>query len=152
MKHDAGTLELSIPASTEHLARVRAKVHEFLITARVTRPVAHEIVVGIDEAVTNAIVHSCQNDSGYQVSVVVTLNEPAIQISVTNAGLRFDPTTFPTPDIACAMSEGFRPSLGIHLMRQVFDDMTYQCVQDGVNQLVLTKNIAPLTNARILPA
>jgi len=153
-KLEAGTLKLSIPASTEYLEELRGDVREFLVISGVPEKAAHEVVVGVDEAVSNAVVHSCRKDPGCQVDLDVRVNGSEIQVTVTNPGPSFDPTAFTVPDTVLAITTGIRPSLGIQLMRKVFDDMTYLCVHEGVNHLVLTKDLVPAPPAsrlRILP-
>jgi anti-sigma regulatory factor (Ser/Thr protein kinase) len=151
----AGTLKFSIPASTEYLERLRGDVREFLALSGVPEKAAHDIVVGVDEAVSNAVVHACRKDPEHEVSVDVRVGRSEVQVTVTNPGPRFDPSSFPEPDRAAAMKAGRRPPLGIHMMRKVFDDMICLCVHEGVNHLVLTKSLSPAPPAcrlRILPA
>jgi len=147
---------VTIPCATDHLQYLRESVRDFFSGLEVPRTAVREIVLGVDEAVSNVLLHSCPGKAGEEIHVDLALEKDDVRVTVTSRGPYFDPTVFPEPDIEDSMERGSRPSLGIFLMRKIFDDMTYLCVHEGTNHLVLTKGLAPATMAsagacRILP-
>jgi anti-sigma regulatory factor (Ser/Thr protein kinase) len=145
---------VSIPWATERLGYLRESVRDFLSEFDVPHTATQEIVLGVDEAVSNVLLHAGGGNGSKEVHVDITLEKEDVQVTVTSPGPYFDPTVFPDPDIEDCMKRGSRPALGIALMRKIFDEMTYLCVHEGTNHLVLTKGLAApveAAEARILP-
>ena len=60
--------------------------------------------------------------------------------TITDSGVPFDPTQQADPDITLSVEERAIGGLGIHLVRQLMDDIRYER-KDNKNILTLTKQI-----------
>ncbi len=131
---------VTIPSSTEHLGRVRDAVRDSISQPHIPQGFASQLILAVDEALVNIILHSCENRSGVMIDVSITTDDEKVQVTLRNKGPYFDPGTFPAPDIETYLRHRTRLSLGIHIMRKTLDDMQYYH-NDGLNILVLTKYV-----------
>lgn len=131
---------MTIPSSTEHLERVRDAVRDSISQPHIPKSFASQLILAVDEALANVILHSCGNRSGVMIDISIAADDEKVQVTLRNKGSYFDPATFPRPDIETHLRNGTRPSLGIHLMKKILDDMQYSH-NDGLNELVLTKYV-----------
>jgi anti-sigma regulatory factor (Ser/Thr protein kinase) len=127
-------MQFTVPCSANHLGSIRKAVRHMLDGSHVSGKTAREIVVGVDEAVTEVMLRSYVVDIVRDVDLEIALDDEKVRVSITNDGACFDPQT-------SAFRGGF-PSLGIELIREVFDDISHSYADHGMNHLVLTRNLA----------
>ncbi len=94
--------------------------------------------VALDELLTNAIMHGkvSLNDP-MQVDVII--GKSVLRAVISHAGPSFDPTTVDSPDLEGGLEDREVGGLGIHLVRSMMDEFSYQHV-DGRNIVKLGKN------------
>lgn len=93
--------------------------------------------VALDELLTNAITHGkvSLNDP-MQVDLIVEAQ--ALRAVVSHAGPLFDPTQVAAPDTNASLQEREVGGLGLHLVRSMMDEFSYEHI-DGRNVLRLGK-------------
>lgn len=96
--------------------------------------------LALEEAVTNVILYAYPDGSDGLVDIEAVLREHSIEFTITDSGLPFDPTAVPEVDITLLADERSIGGLGIHLVRQIMDEVRYQRL-DNKNVLTLIKNI-----------
>jgi anti-sigma regulatory factor (Ser/Thr protein kinase) len=72
------------------------------------------------------------------VTVEVQLREASVTFAIMDSGKPFDPTTIPEPDITLSATQRAIGGLGMHLVRQIMDSVTY-AREDQLNVLTLVK-------------
>ena len=94
--------------------------------------------VALDELLTNAIMHGkvTLNDP-MQVDLIVA--KSALRAVISHAGPAFDPTEVAAPDLEGSLPDREIGGLGIHLVRSMMDEFSYEHV-DGRNIIKLGKN------------
>jgi len=93
--------------------------------------------VALDEVLTNAITHGeVSLTDPMQVDLIV--GRDSLRAVVSHAGTPFDPTQSATPDLEGSINERKIGGLGLHLVRSMMDEFTYEFV-DGRNVLRLGK-------------
>ena len=134
----------AVPSSTKHLSEMREIIKRCVSHPHIPERVAFQIVLAVDEAVSNAILHSCDSDASQKVELSMTLDEDKLQVTVRNEGPYFDPTHFSSETMTEELKERRRPTLGIKLMKKIFDEMQYRrSGTDGnTNELTLVKYLA----------
>jgi serine/threonine-protein kinase RsbW len=100
-----------------------------------------EIIVALDEAITNAIVHGYQRQPGI-IEIEVKQQGNDLAIYIRDEAPLFDPTTVPTPDISLPLHLRPYGGLGVHMMRNFTDELHYQVTANDQNELVLVKKAA----------
>lgn len=102
-----------------------------------------EMVLAVNEAVTNVLVHGYRSKKG-EVDIVVESSGPNLIIRLRDKAPLFDPTTVPTPDVTLSLDQRAPGGLGVHMMRQFTDELIYRVTSSGHNELLLIKrNVLP---------
>lgn len=132
---------LSIPADVTQLASVRQFIRDQAARAGADRQATNDMVQAVDESVTNAIVHGYRGSPGV-VEVEVTSNGTSLVVRLRDDAPVFDPTSVPTPDVTRPLEQQRLGGLGILLMRQLTNSMSYTQLGAAVgNELTLTKTV-----------
>lgn len=159
---------IRIPPTTDAFLAALPEVHAFADTHALTRAERYALDVALEEYVTN-LIHHGQPDAagnpdageaptqdgcntlpvdGMVIDIRIALDADALSLTLEDAGAPFDPTSRPTPAHLDAPLED-RPigGLGIHLMRNLFHEVSYECI-GGRNQLHLrqTRTATPPDN------
>ena len=134
----ARKIQITVPCSADHLSRVREAVRGALLGSRLSGTILREIVAGVDEAVSEVMMRSYVVDVGRELDLEITLDDERVQVSIKNDGACFDP--------AAPAVKGAFPSLGIELIRRVFDDIRHTYSEQGVNHLVLARKLGALVS------
>ena len=86
------------------------------------------------------VLYAYPKESDGTVDIDAILGEKSVKFTITDSGTPFDPTAVPEADITLSAEERNIGGLGIHLVRNIMDSVTYKRI-DGKNILTLTKNI-----------
>lgn len=125
MKSNEIVLEVS--ADPKLLSTVRAMVRSYLTEAGFGRERADEVVLGVDEACSNAIRHSCKNCDDEVFSIAFRCDEEWIEIQLLDSGEPAPAEVLAAKDrpVPNHLSEIKPGGLGLHLIREVFDEVTF---------------------------
>lgn len=130
--------ELRLEADVDALAGVRRHVRRRLAVFGADDPCVHDLVQAVDEWVSNVIRHGYGGRPG-PVSVSVGRDGDDAVATIRDAAPSFDPADAPPFDPASPVA-GRRPGgMGIHLMRELTDDMTHRALPGGGNELTLRR-------------
>ena len=94
--------------------------------------------LALEEAVTNVILYAYPDGSDGLVDIEAILREHLLEFVITDSGFPFDPTSVPEADITLLADERSIGGLGIHLVRQIMDEVRYQRLENK-NVLTLIK-------------
>jgi serine/threonine-protein kinase RsbW len=100
--------------------------------------VAGDLVLAVNEAVTNTLIHGYSEQPG-DLSIGVEADGGDIRVRLIDNAPPFDPTAVPPPDIHLPLEERPLGGLGIHMMRQLTDELLYRVTDDGQNELTFVK-------------
>lgn len=95
------------------------------------------INLALEEAVTNVMLYAYPNGAG-KVLIEAERDKEKITFVISDHGIPFDPTQSPEADISLSAEERAIGGLGIHLVRQIMDDIHYER-KDDMNVLTLVK-------------
>ena len=140
MKPDASSACLRIAANLENLAAIRGFVEERARALGVAPATVTEVVLAVDEAATNTVVHGYRSESGI-IEIEMNREGDTLLICVRDEASPFDPTTVSTPDITVPLEQRVAGGLGIHLIRQIMDEVTHRITSQGGNELGLVKRL-----------
>ena len=99
-----------------------------------------DIQLAVEEVITNIIVHGYKK-TGCAIRLSCHFIPGGIRIQVTDSAPRFDPLSIAEPEIGRGIDERKIGGLGIFLVRQVMDEISYR-YEDGKNILTLEKRRA----------
>jgi serine/threonine-protein kinase RsbW len=131
---------LQVTADLEALKEVRHFVEKTAV-ARINNPqTISDIVLAVDEALTNIIRHGYNNQPG-KIEITISCQQNQFTIRLYDWSANFDPTQVALPDLDTPLSQRKPGGMGVHIMRQLTDDLQYQILPDGRNELTLIKEI-----------
>lgn len=118
-------------------------IREFLENAIMTlgggEDVAGDLVLAVNEAVTNTLLHGYGEETPGAVAVSVEADGGDLRVRLIDDAPRFDPTSVPPPDIHRPLEERPLGGLGVHMMRQLTDELVYHLTDEGRNELLFIK-------------
>jgi len=129
---------LRIEAKLKNLSQARRFVQERAEALGADRDVIADVILASDEAVTNVIVHGYQDRPG-MIEIELGRNGDDIVVFIRDQSAPFDPTGMPPPDVTQPLEERPLGGMGIHLIRQLMDEVTHNIRPQGGNELVMTK-------------
>lgn len=128
---------LRIPAEVSQLVAVRKFIRDYAGRAGADKQATDDMVQAVDESVTNAIIHGYRGAKG-TIDVEVYVVHGSLVVRLRDRAPPFDPTTVPHPDITLPLERRPLGGMGVHLTRQLTDEMTYRKTEGG-NELTLVK-------------
>jgi serine/threonine-protein kinase RsbW len=93
-----------------------------------------------DELVTNTILYGYkEGEEGQRMIRIEAIVSPEwLELRITDDAAAFDPLERPMPDLTLSIDEREIGGLGIHFVRQVMDEVSYEHL-DGLNVLHMKK-------------
>lgn len=99
------------------------------------------VSLAIEELVTNCIKYGYDDTNEHIIDILLFLSDHKLTMTVIDDGHPFDPLAAPPPDLSLAIEDRPIGGLGIHMLRELADEMTYER-KEGTNRLTLTKGIS----------
>ena len=132
------TIQLSVPARLSNLAGIRNFIRTALIPYCVDDDFLYQLVLAVEEAVTNIIMHGYHGSNGV-ITILIQPNDASVEIVMQDDAPPFDPTSVPPPRLDLPLAKRPLGGLGVHLMRKHSDEMSYRRTPAGLNELRLIK-------------
>jgi serine/threonine-protein kinase RsbW len=120
------------------LAQIRHFVRETAVTCACGAGVLDELIVAINEAVSNIVRHGYKKAPG-EIKVTVMCGDDTIKVILHDRSLGFDPMLIPSPDTTLPLAERPFGGLGLHMMRAFCDELSYRRDSQNGNELTLLK-------------
>ena len=131
---------IAIGTDPGEVARVNAAFAEFAAAHALPASVRRSLHVALDELLTNTMVHGFAGREGGAVTVAVELHPDRVSVTITDDGKPFDPFGLAAPDTELPLAERPVGGLGLHLVRGMLDEVSYQRRADR-NVVVLAKRL-----------
>ena len=129
---------MTIGADRGEVAGVHAAFAEFADARALPAAIRRSVNVALDELLNNTIAYGFAGRAGGEVTVEVELATDRLTVTLTDDGRPFDPFGMAAPDTRRSVEERQIGGLGIHLVRRMMDEVSYQRRADR-NVVVLTK-------------
>ena len=135
------SLTLLVRNAEDAIAPACHAADQWLHVRNIPPRVRYLVNLTIEELVSNCIKHAYDDALEHTIEFVLTVTELELTILVVDDGREFDPSRAPHPNISQAIEHRPIGGLGIHLLRQLSDTMSYER-RDDQNRLTLTKSLA----------
>ena len=134
--------ELELEAVNENLPIVNDFVEKHLETVECTMKAQMEILLAVEEIFVNIANYAYEPDKGNAVVRVEFAEDPVtVIITFIDNGTPYNPLEREDPDIHLPVEERDIGGLGVFLIKNTMDDVTYE-YKDGQNILQVKKNVA----------
>ena len=100
-----------------------------------------EINLALDELFTNIISYGFPDDDEHEIKVTIIPQNNMLCLHIEDDGVPFNPVEVKEPDLKCTIEDCKIGGLGIHLIKNLMDEVCYERCGD-INKLTLKKNIA----------
>jgi serine/threonine-protein kinase RsbW len=137
-----GSSTLHVSADLANLAEIRRFIEAAIIGTIRDRQEVWDVVQAVDEWATNIVTHGYGQQPG-TIDLVVRQRGDALEIAIRDGAPVFDPTRVPEPDLTLPLERRPLGGMGIHLIRQIMDDLRHRPLQGGGNEVTLVKHLRP---------
>lgn len=137
---------LRVSAEPTNLARVRRFVEGRAIEFGADPTAASDVVQAVDESVTNIIKHGYRGAHGI-VEVEMELLAGTLVVRLRDHAPSFDSTRVPRPDLGLPLERRPLGGMGVHLTRELTDEVRHRSPPGWGNELTLIKRIEPTDHA-----
>ena len=101
----------------------------------------YQIEVAIEEILVNIVSYAgLSSDDGIEIRCDVLTDPLRVVLEFLDKGVPFDPLVKEDPDISVEGIMGREGGLGIFMVKQMMDDVSYS-YEDGKNTLTILKNL-----------
>ena len=129
---------LKLPATMDNLGKARDFVRDWGIALDFSAEDIADIVLAVDEAVTNVILHGYAGQSGsFELEIIEEID--ALQIRLSDQAYAYDPRDTPEPDLTRPLEERPLGGMGVYLIRQIMDELHYEAPSAGGNRFTMIK-------------
>jgi serine/threonine-protein kinase RsbW len=131
--------ELSLFVDLDHVSEVREFVGRIGEELALESHVIFELQLAVEEACSNVVFHAYDGQGG-DLEVSIEPVDGGVQVVLRDWGVAFDPQTVRVPDVQAPLDQRPLGGLGLHIMRQMMDQVEFQFDPDRGNTLTLVKH------------
>ena len=122
------------------IPKVDEKLDEFAEQFGLPPAIAATFHIIFDDLLNNVISYGFNDGQRHFIEVGLELTENSLIVSIADDGVPFNPLAADTPDTQLSIEDRQIGGLGIHLVINMVDDISYQRAADK-NVLTLTKSL-----------
>jgi len=130
----------TVPGDAAQLSALTEFLRDFWSSADLAPAQFTSFELALEEVFTNIVMHGSQPGRVPQVEVSLVLAGDGLTMTVEDDGPQFDPLSLPPPDITAGLEDRPVGGLGVFLIRQIMDAVSYQRIGTR-NQLRITKHV-----------
>jgi anti-sigma regulatory factor (Ser/Thr protein kinase) len=134
------SITLHVRNEIEAISPATERAEAWLAEQHVSSDAVYLARLAIEELVTNCIKYGYDDSNDHTIDIVLAVNGDALKVEVIDDGHAFNPLEVPPPDLSLAVEDRPIGGLGIHLLRALADEVTYER-RDRTNRLTLTKRM-----------
>ena len=129
------TLRMEIHSDPAELKNVRARVESFVRALGLSEKCAGNVVLAMDEALTNIIRHAYRGARDKPIEIDLAACDTQLRVTLRDYGKHAPKESIRSRDLADVRPGG----LGVHIMHECMDSVDYQPAPGGGTKLIMTK-------------
>jgi anti-sigma regulatory factor (Ser/Thr protein kinase) len=130
-------LDIVIPAKPDEVPKVTADIEEILMSQDFSAEAILDVQLALEEVIVNIINYGYRGKAG-NIAIRCEASPSQVSLEISDSGPAFNPLSLPEPDVTSDIDERSVGGLGIFLVRQVMDTVTYHH-KNHKNVLTLVK-------------
>lgn len=136
-------MKFRLSEQPEAVSALLEQIEAFLVERGVPSAGLYAANLCVEELLVNIINHGYGGSLAADVEVDVEVSPQALRIEISDGAPPFDPTKDAVaPDLEADLDERPIGGLGVHLVKQLTDEMSYRRA-DGRNRVWLIKRLEP---------
>ncbi len=129
---------LSLPAELKQMAILRQFVEQTAAGWQADPDEVADVILAVDELATNSTLHGYRGQGG-TIDVVVRRAGTDLVVVLRDRAPVFDPSTVPPPNLSLPLEERPIGGMGLHLARNMVDELRHRARPQGGNEITLVK-------------
>jgi anti-sigma regulatory factor (Ser/Thr protein kinase) len=130
-------LDIVIPAKQDEIPKVVADIEEILTSQEFSAEAILDVQLAMEEVIVNIINYGYCGREG-TIAIRCEASPSQVTLEISDSAPAFNPLSAAEPDVTSAIDERSIGGLGIFLVRQVMDTVTYRH-KNHKNLLTLVK-------------
>ena len=126
--------------SLQNLEKISDYVTDYAMQAGLNQTEIYAVQLAVDEASTNIIEHGYGQECPNRIDITCDVQDDGLKIVIYDDAEPFNPESVPEPNINVALDEIKPRGLGMFLMRQMMDEVSYQSSPEKGNTLTMIKH------------
>ncbi len=114
-------------------------VKEFSEENSLSGEVTHDIQLVLEEIFSNIVFYGFSDQDEHQIAISFSLRNNTLVLEIKDDGIPFNPMESKIPDLDIPIEERKTGGMGIHIVRELVDEIEYSRKQNN-NILVMKKN------------
>ena len=135
-------LQLAIKNDLAEIAGVTEAIHAFSAQSGISKEVDYVLQLVADELLSNIILYGCPAGDPHTITINLQAKVDEVWVLVRDDGIPFNLLERPVLRMPVSLDEAAVGGLGIHLVRNIMDEITYRH-EDGWNTVLLKKRLKP---------
>ncbi len=133
-------MQTTLPGEESRLQEAMAFLHGFWQTESLPDELLFPFELALEEVFMNVAMHGGGEQGPATVWLELERADDRLNLSLSDDGRAFDPLALPTPDLDAPLEERPVGGLGVYLVREMMDDVSYS-YQGGRNCLSMWKSL-----------
>jgi anti-sigma regulatory factor (Ser/Thr protein kinase) len=131
-------LTLELDAEIESLATADKAVGDFAESMSWPDEATFKVKLVLEEILMNVISYGGDSSHKPRITLHLSQQNDLLSMEISDDGIAYDPLTAPPPDLESELDDRPIGGLGVHLVRELMDSVSYK-FEDGRNHLLVTK-------------
>lgn len=131
---------LAVPGEAAQLPQLTQFLQQFWATAGLPAAGLNSFELALEEIFMNVAMHAVRGGSVPRVELTLARAGDSVTLAVEDDGPQFDPLSLAAPDVAASLGDRPIGGLGVFLVRQLMDAVSYHRV-GACNRLSMSKRI-----------
>jgi Anti-sigma regulatory factor (Ser/Thr protein kinase) len=133
-------LKISLINNISEVSRLVEQVEIFAEENEISFKILNTINLALDEIITNIISYGYSDEIQHIIEVELLKDNVWLTVTIIDDAKEFNPLEQPEPDVTKSLEEKQIGGLGIHLIRNLLDELDYRRVENK-NIFVMRKKI-----------
>jgi sigma-B regulation protein RsbU (phosphoserine phosphatase) len=121
-----GIRHVTIRNELSAIAEVQNQVEDFCSQHSIPSRDGRRIAVALDELLSNVISYGFRDSHQHDITIGLHFSGSKFRVTIEDDGIPFNPLDLEKPDVTAALDERNAGGLGIHLVREMLDEVEYQ--------------------------
>lgn len=130
---------LTLPGLYKNLAIICEYARQAASEAGLTDKAAYEVETAVDEAFANIIDHAYGGEGKGDIECSCSIDDKGLTIKMRDYGKSFDPSKIKAPNIKAPLNKRKDRGLGLFLIRQWMDVVTFEFTTSQGNLITMVK-------------
>ena len=123
-------MQTTLPGEEGRLPDAVAFLQDFWGRESLPEGLLFPFELALEEVFVNVAMHGARDDRPSTVWITLARCDGNVELTLSDDGPAFDPLSLPTPDLNAPLEERDVGGLGVHLVREMMDGVSYAHIDE----------------------